>query len=53
MAVPYDETINMLMGTAIRYMDKTEFGDRKGEGAGSLRKEPDEIPRGTAAALPQ
>lgn len=29
-AVPYDEVMRMFMGTAIRYTEATEFGDRKG-----------------------
>lgn len=40
-AVPYDEKMRMLMGTAIRYTEATDLGDRTDLGeARSRRKEP-------------
>jgi hypothetical protein len=38
-AVPYDETMNMLMGTAIRYTEATGHGDPKEPGEALLKNE--------------
>lgn len=52
-AVPYDETVRMLMGTAIRYTDAADLGDHEGSDGSRLQREIQKESHGTGAAYPQ